>query len=256
MCQAGRGGGSTGGSHPTGARECPVTGGLRGVHGAGPWMGPCRGWARSSFGGLPRGPAPPRQQQEVRPDFGPSGGTGGGGRSLSRLPWVRHPPAAPGGSPVADTGLSSGHGPSWAGEFPACRRALLRQRSCLPLARVSPHFGGEPRLFHISLPIQAVPWEFGLKSHQVPVYFSPVCASKAGAEELRLRPLFGKDIYSCLAQGVGICHGCLHPPHPAAASFSCVLPRSGGQGLAPIQPWPWGQLWGSLCDAQGSLVRL
>ncbi|XP_053823135.1 CDC42 small effector protein 1 isoform X2 [Vidua chalybeata] len=51
------------------------------------------------LGGLPRGPAPPRQEQEVRPDFGPSGVTGAGAEEgtcrVCRSGGVRHPSAVP-----------------------------------------------------------------------------------------------------------------------------------------------------------------
>lgn len=77
-----------------------------------------------------------------------------------------------------------------------------------------------------------------------PVCFSPVCSSKSCSGRAQPPAPFrkGRDIYNCLAQGVGICRGCLHPPQ-SCCSILQLCPAA----LGPIQPCP--ALGGSLCDS-------
>lgn len=188
----------------------------------------------------------------------------GRGRNFSCLP-VRWGPA-PIGRAAAQSGRAAGVGTlPWL--IQGCARATaprgrvssLRAAGCFcgkrivsPRRERKPPFWGVNPPFHTPLPTPGRTVGVWGKIPAAPVYFSPACSSSWSGRAQPPAPFQkGRDIYSCLAQGVGICHGCLHPPHPAAASFSCVLPWSGGQGSGPIQPWPWGQLWGSLCDAQG-----
>lgn len=81
----------------------------------------------------------------------------------------------------------------------------------------------------------------------VPVYFSLVCSSKAGTEELNLRPPFRKAgiFITAWLRELGFVVAASIPPvllqHPSAVSCPGVRDK----------PWPWGHLWGSLGDAQG-----
>lgn len=156
LCQAGSGGSRTAGTHPTG----PSATGMPGCRVI-PW-GPGgqivaggRGWGSAEaelgaprFGGLPPGPRsslpgagsagrtlvhPASPAQGQRKELFLFAGAVGSGTHRPCCGSVG-PCRRRGDSPVADPGLCSGHGPAWAGEFPACRRLLLRQRNRLSLA--------------------------------------------------------------------------------------------------------------------------
>lgn len=135
-------------------RECPVAGSFRGVLGARSWP-EGRGWGSAEaelgaphFGGLPPRPRsslpgagsagrtlvhPASPAQGQRKELFLFAGAVGSGTHRPCCGSVG-PCRRRGDSPVADPGLCSGHGPAWAGEFPACRRLLLRQRTRLSLA--------------------------------------------------------------------------------------------------------------------------
>lgn len=77
--------------------------------------------------------------------------------------------------------------------------------------------------------------------------FSPVCFSRRSGRAQPPAPFRkDRDIYSHLAQGVGICRGCLRPP-PSCRSIPQLCPAPGWG------PWPWGDSSGCLCGARGSL---
>lgn len=178
------------------------------------------------------------------------------------------PPRRRGDSPAADTGLCSGRGPSWVGEFCARCRVLLQRKSCLSLGwGGAPLLGMNPPFPHPRGLPQPGLWGFGAESRRLgrpPVYFPPVYfSSRSGRAQPPAPFRKGRDIYSCLAQGVGICRGCLRPPascrsipqprpapgwgpgpDPALAVGTtlpggCVMPGVPG-GLCVIPGVPWG----------------
>lgn len=228
-----------------------------------PWLG-C-GWGRAEAGlGSPvlgGCPSPPRREQEARAGLWPirRHRSRGRGRNFSCLPGTVGP------APTGRAGARLGHGTGvgalpWLTQgcaqptAPRGRVSSLRDTRSFcgkgvisPCKEGKPHFGGEPSFLHpLAYPRQ---YRGSLGQNPTsPCLFLPRLLFKSWSGRAQPPAPFrkGQDIFSCLAQGVGICHGCLHPPHPAAASFSCVLPWGGGE---PIQSWPWGQLWG-LCDAR------